>query len=193
MTDTRYERATSRATRKSAGVPAAATTRSWPPSRTSSPASTSTGEARVHLRDRVCRPVPVLRGHVRHALDPRPGPGDRHRRCHRQSRSHGLGCHGDGDALSIGGNHLIHAMRRNVNVKMLLFNNQIYGSPRASTPRPARSASAPRPARWVRSTSVQPGQPGARVRGHVRGRTIDMDRKHTTEMLQAAYEHEGRH
>src|SRR5690606_25055687 len=34
---------------------------------------------------------------------------------------------GDGDALSIGGNHLIHAMRRNVNLKILLFNNQIYG------------------------------------------------------------------
>jgi 2-oxoglutarate/2-oxoacid ferredoxin oxidoreductase subunit beta len=34
---------------------------------------------------------------------------------------------GDGDALSIGGNHLIHALRRNVNIKVLLFNNRIYG------------------------------------------------------------------
>ena len=34
---------------------------------------------------------------------------------------------GDGDALSIGGNHLIHALRRNVNMKILMFNNQIYG------------------------------------------------------------------
>ncbi len=34
---------------------------------------------------------------------------------------------GDGDGLSIGGNHLMHAMRRNVNIKILLFNNQIYG------------------------------------------------------------------
>jgi len=34
---------------------------------------------------------------------------------------------GDGDALSIGGNHLIHALRRNVNLRILLFNNQIYG------------------------------------------------------------------
>ena len=34
---------------------------------------------------------------------------------------------GDGDALSIGGNHLIHALRRNVNLKILLFNNRIYG------------------------------------------------------------------
>src|ERR1041384_2830922 len=34
---------------------------------------------------------------------------------------------GDGDGLSIGGNHLIHALRRNVNLKIVLFNNQIYG------------------------------------------------------------------
>jgi len=34
---------------------------------------------------------------------------------------------GDGDGLSIGGNHLIHALRRNVNLKILMFNNQIYG------------------------------------------------------------------
>src|SRR5256885_1967600 len=51
---------------------------------------------------------------------------------------------GDGDALSIGGNHLIHALRRNVNIKILLFNNEIYGltkgqysptSPRGAAPR----------------------------------------------------------
>ncbi|HET8599832.1 MAG TPA: thiamine pyrophosphate-dependent enzyme, partial [Segeticoccus sp.] len=34
---------------------------------------------------------------------------------------------GDGDLLSIGGNHLLHALRRNVNLKILLFNNEIYG------------------------------------------------------------------
>src|SRR2546430_16146108 len=34
---------------------------------------------------------------------------------------------GDGDGLSIGGNHLIHALRRNVDIKMLLFDNRIYG------------------------------------------------------------------
>ena len=44
-----------------------------------------------------------------------------------EARPERLGRHGDGDALSIGGNHLIHALRRNVNLKILLFNNQIYG------------------------------------------------------------------
>src|SRR3546814_17566188 len=34
---------------------------------------------------------------------------------------------GDGDSLSIGGNHLIHALRRNVNITILMFNNQLYG------------------------------------------------------------------
>ena len=34
---------------------------------------------------------------------------------------------GDGDSMSIGGNHLIHALRRNVNLKILMFNNRIYG------------------------------------------------------------------
>ena len=76
---------------------------------------------------------------------------------------------GDGDALSIGGNHLIHALRRNVNIKILLFNNRIYGltkgqySPTSEqgkvtkstpygslTPRSTRSRwrSARRPASW---------------------------------------------
>ena len=75
---------------------------------------------------------------------------------------------GDGDSLSIGGNHLIHALRRNINITILMFNNQIYGltkgqySPTSEVgqghqvdpvrqPRPPvqparRSPSAPRPA-----------------------------------------------
>ena len=84
---------------------------------------------------------------------------------------------GDGDALSIGGNHLIHALRRNVNLKILLFNNRIYGltkgqySPTSRgrqadqvdarsarwTPRStrSRSRSAPRPSSWPgRSTPI---------------------------------------
>src|SRR5205085_5510208 len=40
---------------------------------------------------------------------------------------------GDGDALSIGGNHLIHSLRRNVNITIVMFNNQIYGLDRKST------------------------------------------------------------
>jgi 2-oxoglutarate ferredoxin oxidoreductase subunit beta len=60
---------------------------------------------------------------------------------------------GDGDALSIGGNHLIHALRRNVPLKILLFNNQIYGSPRASTRRRARRARSRSRRRSARRTT----------------------------------------
>ena len=50
---------------------------------------------------------------------------------------------GDGDALSIGGNHLIHALRRNVNITIMLFNNQIYGLTKGSTPPPPRRERSP--------------------------------------------------
>ena len=64
---------------------------------------------------------------------------------------------GDGDGLSIGGNHLIHALRRNVNLTILLFNNQIYGLDQgpvlADAARSARSRSRRRSARsTTRST-----------------------------------------
>ena len=67
---------------------------------------------------------------------------------------------GDGDALSIGGNHLVHALRRNVPIKILLFNNRIYGltkgqasptSELARSPRARRAATRTRPStssRW---------------------------------------------
>jgi 2-oxoglutarate ferredoxin oxidoreductase subunit beta len=60
---------------------------------------------------------------------------------------------GDGDGLSIGGNHMIHALRRNMDLKILLFNNQIYGLTKASTRRPRRSAPARRRRRPARSTT----------------------------------------
>ena len=64
---------------------------------------------------------------------------------------------GDGDSLAIGGNHTIHMLRRNVGIKVLMFNNKIYGSPRASIHRLPNSArkrnqrrSAPRTGRSIR-------------------------------------------
>ena len=72
---------------------------------------------------------------------------------------------GDGDALSIGGNHLIHALRRNVNIKILLFNNRIYGltkgqySPTSEQGKVTKST----PVR-VAGHPVQPGVAGPRAR-----------------------------
>ena len=99
---------------------------------------------------------------------------------------------GDGDALSIGGNHLIHALRRNVNIKILLFNNEIYGltkgqySPtsRAGTitkSSPLGSLDAP-----FTPVSVALGAEATFV-----ARTMDSERKHLTEVLHAAAAHRG--
>ncbi|MFI2763346.1 2-oxoacid:ferredoxin oxidoreductase subunit beta [Streptomyces echinatus] len=99
---------------------------------------------------------------------------------------------GDGDALSIGGNHLIHALRRNVNLKILLFNNRIYGltkgqySPTSEVGKitkstPMGSLDAP-----FNPVSLALGAEASFV-----ARTIDSDRKHLTEVLRAAADHPG--
>jgi len=99
---------------------------------------------------------------------------------------------GDGDALSIGGNHLIHALRRNVNLKILLFNNRIYGltkgqySPtseigKVTKSTPMGSVDAP-----FNPVSLALGAEASFV-----ARTVDSDRKHLTEVLRAAAEHRG--
>jgi 2-oxoglutarate ferredoxin oxidoreductase subunit beta len=99
---------------------------------------------------------------------------------------------GDGDALSIGGNHLIHALRRNVNFKILLFNNKIYGltkgqySPTSELGKitkstPAGSADSP-----FNPISLALGAEASFV-----ARTIDSDRKHLQSVLRAAASHEG--
>ena len=79
---------------------------------------------------------------------------------------------GDGDAMSIGGNHLIHTLRRNVGVKILMFNNRIYGltkgqySPTSELGKKTKSTpgarSTTRSIRWVwRSVPGRPSSPGA--------------------------------
>ncbi|HVE90720.1 MAG TPA: 2-oxoacid:ferredoxin oxidoreductase subunit beta [Actinomycetota bacterium] len=99
---------------------------------------------------------------------------------------------GDGDALSIGGNHLIHAMRRNVNLTILLFNNQIYGltkgqySPTSELGKVTKSTpfgSADYPFNPV---SLALGAECSFV-----ARTIDSDRAHLTEILRKASKHKG--
>jgi 2-oxoglutarate/2-oxoacid ferredoxin oxidoreductase subunit beta len=99
---------------------------------------------------------------------------------------------GDGDGLSIGGNHLIHALRRNVNLKIILFNNQIYGltkgqySPTSEVGKSTKSSPF--------GSLDYPFNPISLVLGAEASfvaRTLDMDRGHTQEMLQKAYDHEG--
>ncbi|MDE7427299.1 MAG: 2-oxoacid:ferredoxin oxidoreductase subunit beta [Muribaculaceae bacterium] len=99
---------------------------------------------------------------------------------------------GDGDGLAIGGNHFIHAVRRNVNINMLLFNNKIYGLTKGQySPTSERgfvSKSSPY------GTTEDPFIPAELVfgaRGNFFARSIDVELKISQEVLAAAARHEG--
>ena len=99
---------------------------------------------------------------------------------------------GDGDALSIGGNHLIHTLRRNVNIKILLFNNQIYGltkgqySPTSEEGKVTKSTPFGSLDHPFNPIALALGAEGTFV-----ARSLDNDRKHLSAVLKAAAEHEG--
>ncbi|MDE0234464.1 MAG: 2-oxoacid:ferredoxin oxidoreductase subunit beta [bacterium] len=99
---------------------------------------------------------------------------------------------GDGDALSIGGNHLIHALRRNVNIKILLFNNQIYGltkgqySPTSEVGKRTKSTPFGSIDFPFNPVSLAIGSEASFV-----ARTLDMDRNHTQYVLGEAVNHTG--
>jgi 2-oxoglutarate ferredoxin oxidoreductase subunit beta len=99
---------------------------------------------------------------------------------------------GDGDALSIGGNHLIHALRRNVPLKILLFNNQIYGLTKGQASPTSELGKITKSTPF--GVADHPFNPVALALGAEASfvaRTIDRDRKHLTEVLRAAATHEG--
>ena len=99
---------------------------------------------------------------------------------------------GDGDALSIGGNHLIHALRRNVNMTILLFNNRIYGltkgqySPTSEAGKITKSTPVGSVDHPFNPISLALGAEASFV-----ARTIDSDRRHLTSVLTAAAAHRG--
>ncbi|WP_043631020.1 2-oxoacid:ferredoxin oxidoreductase subunit beta [Nonomuraea candida] len=99
---------------------------------------------------------------------------------------------GDGDALSIGGNHLIHALRRNVNLNILLFNNRIYGltkgqySPTSEVGKVTKSTPMGSLDKPFNPISLAIGAEASFV-----ARTIDSDRKHLQSVLREATAHRG--
>jgi 2-oxoglutarate/2-oxoacid ferredoxin oxidoreductase subunit beta len=99
---------------------------------------------------------------------------------------------GDGDALSIGGNHLIHALRRNVNITILLFNNRIYGltkgqySPTSELGKVTKSTPMGSLDWPFNPLSLAIGAEATFV-----ARSIDTDRAHLTETLRMAAQHKG--
>ncbi|RBY82286.1 2-oxoacid:ferredoxin oxidoreductase subunit beta [Blastococcus sp. TF02A-26] len=99
---------------------------------------------------------------------------------------------GDGDSLSIGGNHLIHALRRNVNITILLFNNRIYGltkgqySPTSEVGKVTKSTPMGSLDHPFNPVSLAIGAEATFV-----GRAMDSDRKGLTDVLRQAAEHQG--
>jgi len=99
---------------------------------------------------------------------------------------------GDGDALAIGGNHFIHAVRRNIDINILLFNNQIYGLTKGqyspTSPLGAITKTSPF------GTVEHPFRPGELVigaQGKFFARSLDVDVKLTTEVMVEAAKHDG--
>ena len=99
---------------------------------------------------------------------------------------------GDGDGLAIGGNHFIHAMRRNIDLNMILLNNRIYGLTKGqyspTSPRGFVSKSSPY------GTVEDPFRPAELcfgARGHFFARAVATDAAGTVEILKAAKQHKG--
>src|SRR4051794_27643431 len=99
---------------------------------------------------------------------------------------------GDGDALSIGGNHFLHIIRRNVDVKILLFNNRIYGltkgqySPTSEQGKKTKSTPMGSPDNPVRPLTI-----AIAAEATFAARAIDVDVKHLEYVLERAAKHTG--
>jgi 2-oxoglutarate ferredoxin oxidoreductase subunit beta len=99
---------------------------------------------------------------------------------------------GDGDSLSIGGNHLIHALRRNLNINILLFNNQIYGltkgqySPTSEVNKKTKSSPFGSLDHPINPLALVMGADASFV-----ARSLDRNPKHLKAMLKRAYYHKG--
>ena len=99
---------------------------------------------------------------------------------------------GDGDSLSIGGNHLIHTLRRNPDLNILLFNNQIYGLTKGQFSPTSEQGKITKSSPF--GTADMPFNPLALAlgaNGTFVARTLDRDPKHQQEIYKRAYDHHG--
>ncbi len=99
---------------------------------------------------------------------------------------------GDGDCTAIGGNHFIHAVRRNIDFNIILFNNKIYGLTKGqfspTTPKGSKTKTSPQ------GTFENPFNPGELVigaQGTFYARSVDTNPKHMVEVMLAAQKHDG--
>ena len=99
---------------------------------------------------------------------------------------------GDGDALSIGGNHFIHTLRRNVNLKILLFNNQVYGLTKGQfSPTSQQGQVTKTSPQGVTQQPVNPILLALGAGASFVARAVDKDPAHLGSLIKAAYEHPG--
>ena len=99
---------------------------------------------------------------------------------------------GDGDSLSIGGNHFIHAIRRNVNLNLVLFNNEIYGLTKGQySPTSKRGKVTKSTPMGSLDQPLSPAQVALGACSTFFARVIDTDHKMMAEVLAAAQAHEG--
>ena len=99
---------------------------------------------------------------------------------------------GDGDGLSIGGNHLLHALRRNVGFKILLFNNEIYGLTKGQySPTSRAGTRSPSSPGGSFDTPVSPGAFALGAGAKFIARAIDVDKVGLGSVLEAAHAYDG--
>ncbi len=99
---------------------------------------------------------------------------------------------GDGDGLSIGGNHLLHTLRRNVGLKILLFNNEIYGLTKGQySPTSRKGTVSPSSPAGSIDTPVSPGQFALGAGAKFFARAIDTDKAGLGDVLQQAHAFDG--
>ncbi|KTC75621.1 2-oxoglutarate ferredoxin oxidoreductase beta subunit [Legionella birminghamensis] len=99
---------------------------------------------------------------------------------------------GDGDALSIGGNHFIHCLRRNVNVNILLFNNQVYGLTKGQfSPTSQKGQITKTSPQGVSNEPINPLMLALAAGASFVARAVDKDPNHLISVLKKAYEHPG--
>lgn len=99
---------------------------------------------------------------------------------------------GDGDGLSIGGNHLVHALRRNVDLNIILFNNEIYGLTKGQvSPTSKRGTLSPTTPRGSVANPISPATMALGVGARFVARSVDISMAHLIDVLKQAHAHTG--
>src|SRR5512143_1786601 len=154
----------------------------------------------VRLGDRVLVALPVLRGDLRIPHDPRAAAGRGDGRAPAVATGVKLAnpeldvwlVTGDGDGLSIGGNHLLHVLRRNVDLQIILFNNEIYGLTKGQySPTSRRGTHSPSTPTGSLDNPVSPCAFALGAGARFVARAVDTQQAPLVDVLKRAHAHRG--